>query len=94
MILGIEVDNAPTIDYDSSMSRKLPFSEILRRTIERSEKSRYRISQETGIDKGVLSHFVHGHRGLSLDTVDKLVDCLGLEITTRTKSATKKRREK
>lgn len=94
MILGRVVDNAPTKDYNSGMPKKLPFSEMLRLTIEQSEISRSKICRQTGIDKGALSHFVHGHRGLSLDSVDKLVDCLGLEITTRTKPANKKRKGK
>ena len=79
------------LEYDSSkgynvmMPKKLPFSEVLRRTIERSEKSRYRISKETGIDQAVLSHFVHGHSGLSINSIDLLVECLDLEIVPRQK---------
>ena len=55
-------------------------SEVVRQTIERCEKSRYRIAKETGIAQSVLSRFLSGERGLSLEALDVLVPYLGIEI--------------
>lgn len=35
---------------------------------------------ETGLDKGVLSKFLRGLRGVSLDSVDVLCEHLGVEL--------------
>jgi plasmid maintenance system antidote protein VapI len=69
------------------MSKKpSALSDQLRLAIEQSEHSRYAIHKATGIDQAVLSKFVHGERGVSLDTVDILGEYLGLEITLRNKT--------
>ena len=66
------------------MSKKKPktFSDQIRAAVESCEKSRYRIAAETGIDAGALCHFVAGRRGLSMDSLDKLADCIGLRVAT------------
>jgi hypothetical protein len=61
----------------------------LRRSIRESGKSRYAISCETGIDQATLSRFLRGG-GLSLDTVDKLMNVLGLEVRPRRKARSTK----
>ena len=58
------------------------FSDQLRRAVEQSEHSQYTICRKTGIDKSVLSKFVRGLRGMSLDSVDTLCQYLGLRLTT------------
>ena len=66
------------------MPREQPeFSEQLREAIRKDERSRYRISIETGIPQGQLSRFMHDKGGLSLRSVDRLCECLGLTITAR-----------
>ena len=62
-----------------------PFSAILRRAILESGLSRYAVSVRSGVDQAVLSRFIAGKSGLSLESVDKLVDALGLEVGTRRK---------
>jgi transcriptional regulator with XRE-family HTH domain len=63
------------------MSRKPnTFTEQLRRLIEASDKTRYRISKETQIAEGQLSRFVHGKAGLSLSAIDRICDCLNLKL--------------
>ena len=57
--------------------------ESIREAIERSEKSRYRISQETGISQTQLSEFLHGRRGMSVENIELLIEALGLEVTIR-----------
>ena len=63
--------------------RQQSFSEQLREAIRKDECSRYRISMETGIPQGQLSRFMHDKGGLSLRSVDRLCECLGLKITAR-----------
>ena len=58
-------------------------SDQLRRAIDASDKSRYRISKETGIAQETLSRFMSGKGGLSIDGIDKLAECLGLRLDNR-----------
>lgn len=58
-------------------------SEQLREIIETSEKSRYRISKETGIDASQLLRFVRGTGRFTTDSLDKLGECLNLEFRVK-----------
>ena len=58
---------------------------MMRKAIEASEQSRYRMSQETGIAQSVLSRFMSGETALAVETVERLADYLGLEIMVRPK---------
>ena len=60
--------------------KKLNIEEQLRQAILNHGMSCYRISQLTGVSKGVLSNFVNGHRSLTLTTAVKLTDELGLSL--------------
>ena len=59
------------------------FSDQLRRAVRESGSSRYAISKATGISEAVLSRFVAGTAGMSLNSIDKLMGHLGLEIRPR-----------
>ena len=73
------------------MTRKQQsFSEQLRQAIDQDERSRYRISLNTGIPQGQLSRFMHSKGGLSLRSVDLLCGCLGLGISRGGKRPSKK----
>ncbi len=50
--------------------------------IEKSGKSRYQISKETGIDQAVLCRIVNNDI-CSMATADKLCEYLGLELRPR-----------
>ena len=68
------------------MARKrIKLSDQLRQAIDTCGKSRYAISQETGIDEATLSRFIHDKGGLSIPVLDTLADCLGLNITPGSK---------
>ena len=56
----------------------------LRHFIEAGEMSRNQLSKITGIDKAVLSKFVHGKCGLSMQSLDKIGETLSLQITKTT----------
>ncbi|MDB4756428.1 helix-turn-helix domain-containing protein [Pirellulaceae bacterium] len=64
------------------MNKRKPktLSEQLRGIIESHEKTRYRISKETGIDASQLLRFVRGTGRITNDSLDKLGECLDLEI--------------
>ncbi len=51
--------------------------------IEASGKTRYRIAKDTSISQTQLSRLMSGERGLSIDALERLADCLELEITIR-----------
>ena len=70
--------------------RWLKLSNQVRREIRDSGLTRYRISQETGIDQSTLSKFFNGQCGLSMDVLDRLGEYLELEITTRRKARQRK----
>ena len=55
----------------------------IRKAIAGSEKSRYRLWKETGISQAHLCEFLHGHRGMKIDTLELLAKALGLEIVVR-----------
>ena len=61
----------------------------IRRAIDDSGLTRYRIAKETGIDESTLAKFYNGHRGLSLDNMDQLCEYLGLRIVMDRKPARK-----
>lgn len=66
-------------------NRKQPnaLSDQLRAIIEEHEMSRYRISKETGIDASQLLRFMRGTGQISSNNLDKLAECLNLEIRVR-----------
>ena len=72
--------------------RQLQFSDQLRQAIQQSEKTRYRISQETGISEAVLSRFLHKKVGLSMTTIDLVCGCLKLRLAPENKPPRKKGR--
>ena len=55
-------------------------SDELRQAVERSGLSRYAIWQAVGIDQASMSKFMAGERGLTLESIDKLAELLGLHI--------------
>lgn len=72
------------------MAKKRDLTEQLRTAILDSEKTRYRLSIETGIDQATLSRFVHRKMGINLDSASKLADVLGLELRPKQAAPAKK----
>ena len=54
----------------------------LRAAIDRDPRSRYTISQDSGVDQGVISRLMHGGTA-STSTAERLAAALGLEIVLR-----------
>ena len=61
------------------------FSDQLRQAIRDCGLSRYELWQRTGIDQSTLSRFVRGRAGMTLQSVDLLIEELGLELGPRRK---------
>ena len=74
------------------MARKELFGEQLRRAIERSDLTRYEISKRTGVAQSILSRFVNQGAGLSMDSINKLCECLGLRLVAEGRRKHKKGR--
>ena len=68
---------------------KKKLTDQIRRAIDDSGLTRYRIAQDTGIDESTLAKFYHGTRGLSLDSLDLLCEYLGLRIVAERKPTKK-----
>jgi len=64
------------------MSKKR-LTDQVRRAIEKSGVSRYRICREAGIDQASISRFMAGKTGLTLASLDRLADVLGLDVVAR-----------
>src|SRR6185369_15538686 len=39
------------------------------------------LAKETGLKQAHISNFIHGHRGLSVEGFDRLLQALGLQVT-------------
>lgn len=70
--------------------------EELRKAIESSRKTRYRISKETGISESHLAQFMKGNLGLSVESIEKILGSLGLSFrltrspSSKTRAASRK----
>ncbi len=62
-----------------------PILDDIRKAIEASGKTRYRIAQDTGISEGQLCGLMTGTKGLSIESLERLADYLGLEVVARPK---------
>lgn len=71
----------------------MPVYDDIRSAIDASGKSRYRLWQETGISQGQLSQFMAGTKGLSVEALEKLAECLELEIVAKPVKRTKTKRK-
>ena len=58
-------------------------AETLRAAIATSDKTRYRLSVDSGISQSVLCRFASGERDLTLSSASKIAAALGLELTTK-----------
>jgi len=65
----------------------------IRKAIKARGKSRYRLSKDTSIPQSQLSRLMTGEKALSIESLEKLIKALGLEIIIRPKT-TKKRKVK
>jgi transcriptional regulator with XRE-family HTH domain len=55
-------------------------SDQVRRAVDASGLSRYRIAKEIGVAESTMSRFMSGQGGLSMDNLDALANLIGLDI--------------
>ena len=73
--------------------KRIKLSEQVRQAIDTCGRTRYQISQDTGIDQATLCRFMGGKGGLSNPIMDTLGEYLGLRIVAdKPKSKAKKDR--
>ena len=60
--------------------RRDKLTDQIRRAVDESGTSRYRLWKETGIDQAILSRFMARKAGMTLKSLDVLADALGLRI--------------
>ena len=65
-------------------------TEQIQEAIRSGGMSRYAISKVTGIGQDHLCHFLKGESSMSLTTVDKVLNCLGLVVEIKPKRNTRK----
>jgi transcriptional regulator with XRE-family HTH domain len=59
--------------------------DAIREAIEASGKTRYRIAKDMGLNESHLSKLMRGEAGLSVESLTKLAEYLGLELVIRPK---------
>lgn len=67
------------------MSKARRLSDQIRKAIDASGLSRYRICKAIGLDQGAMSKFMSRERGLELATIDRLGELLGLRVVLQGK---------
>ncbi len=72
------------LDHNRQEEHVGDLADRLRAAIEASPLSQYEISKRSGVSEGVLSRFMRGERGITLETLEKLAGPLGLELTLKT----------
>ena len=60
--------------------KRLHLSEQIRRAVDASGLSRYRICKEAGLDQSAFCRFMAGKVGLLQQNLDRLADVLGLDV--------------
>jgi transcriptional regulator with XRE-family HTH domain len=68
------------------MSMKVKLSDQLRQEIEKADISQYELARRVGLDKSVLSRFMHGKSGLSVQNIDLIAEELELELKKKIQS--------
>ncbi|MCI0675726.1 MAG: helix-turn-helix domain-containing protein [Phycisphaerales bacterium] len=68
------------------MAKHIKFSDQIRRAVDASGMSRYRVSKELGITESTTSRFMAGG-WLGVENMDALADLLGLQVTVKTNPA-------
>ncbi|MBA4107678.1 MAG: hypothetical protein C0485_18240 [Pirellula sp.] len=82
------IDSPPYIsDTPATTQQRASFRDQLRHAIRDSGQNQLGISRATRIDQATLSKFLSGRRGLSVESIEKLAEHLGLELHPRTLAA-------
>jgi transcriptional regulator with XRE-family HTH domain len=75
--------------YTSSMGQ---LTNAIAAAVKASEQTPYAIAKGAGVARSQLSRLLSGERGMSTETIERLADYLGLQITIEPKTKTTKGR--
>ncbi len=59
------------------------FSDQIRAAVDASGMSRYRICRDIGLSQPTMSRFMAGKSGLSMESLDRLAELLGLAVVCK-----------
>ncbi|MCI0640724.1 MAG: helix-turn-helix domain-containing protein [Gemmataceae bacterium] len=62
--------------------KRLTFTDEIRDVIDTCGMTRYRIAKELAISESLLSRFMSGKGGLSMEKLDTLAEFLGIHVAT------------
>jgi transcriptional regulator with XRE-family HTH domain len=65
-----------------TVPKKLPITDLLRKTLNESGVSKLALARETGVARPSIIRFARGEQSLMLDAADKLAAYFGLELAT------------
>ena len=65
--------------------KRTKLSDQVRQAVDKSGLSRYAICKVIGMDQSIMSRFMTGKGGLSMENMDALADLLKLDIVNKTK---------
>ena len=60
---------------------------VVRDAIRRDNRSITRLARDAGVSQSQVSRFVSGQRGVNIDTMERLLGTLGLELRPLRRSA-------
>jgi plasmid maintenance system antidote protein VapI len=60
---------------------------VVREAIRRDHRPITRLALDAGVSHSMVSRFVSGQRGVTIDTMDRLIGTLGLELRPLRRSA-------
>ena len=67
----------------SKKRKRMTLAETIRKAIKDQPVSAYRLNIETGVSQPLISRFIKGERTITIETADKLMAYLGLEVRSR-----------
>ena len=79
LLIGLRSPTKSLCDLDPPYREKCGLGQ-LRQAIAKNSETEYAIAKGSGISQSVLNRFVHGQRGISLETAAKLCAYLKLEL--------------
>jgi len=67
-------------------------TDAIRAAVKASDQTPYAIAKGAGVARSQLSRLLSGESGMTVDTIERLADYLGLQITMEPKGKTRKDR--
>jgi transcriptional regulator with XRE-family HTH domain len=62
-------------------------SDRIREAVDASGLSRYAICKAIGLNQGAMSRFMSGKSGMSLDSLDRIAEFIGIEVVVKPKAS-------